>query len=97
MCSAKGGAVVHLHPSPPLREIGSWYKAGAIISPMEFLDLVAYSYEQGKRVLENRKAETLKENGQFLTPPSIARYMTRQLGQIQNGAFLLHALANKYA
>lgn len=56
---------------------------------MEILDLVAYSYEQGKRILENRKAETLKEYGQFLTPPSVARYMAKQLGQIENGASLL--------
>jgi len=52
-------------------------------------DLVAYSYEQGKRVLEKRETNTLKEHGQFLTPPSIARYMAKQLGQIQNGASLL--------
>jgi len=52
-------------------------------------DLVAYSYKQGKNVLENRKAETLKELGQFLTPPSVARYMAKQLGQFQNGMSLL--------
>ena len=52
-------------------------------------DLVVYSYEKGKSILENRGADILKENGQFLTPPSIARYMAKQLGQIQNGASLL--------
>jgi adenine-specific DNA-methyltransferase len=56
---------------------------------MEISDLVAYSYEQGKRVLEKREANTLKEHGQFLTPPAVARYMAKQLGQIQNGAVLL--------
>lgn len=56
---------------------------------MEIADLVAYSYEQGKRVLEKREANTLKEHGQFLTPPAVARYMSKQLGQIQNGASLL--------
>jgi adenine-specific DNA-methyltransferase len=56
---------------------------------MEISDLVSYSYEQGKRVLEKRETNTLKEHGQFLTPPSVARYMAKQLGQIQNGASLL--------
>jgi adenine-specific DNA-methyltransferase len=56
---------------------------------MGFLDLVAYSYDQGKRVLEKRETDSLKEHGQFLTPPSVARYMAKQLGQIQNGASLL--------
>jgi adenine-specific DNA-methyltransferase len=56
---------------------------------MEILDLVAYSYEQGKRVLEKREIDSLKEHGQFLTPPSVARYMAKQLGQIQNGDSLL--------
>ncbi len=56
---------------------------------MEIADLVAYSYEQGKRVLEKREASTLKEHGQFLTPPAIARYMAKQMGQIQDGASLL--------
>jgi len=58
-------------------------------------DLVTYSYKQGKRVLEKRETNTLKEHGQFLTPPSIARYMAKQLGQIQNGASLFHTLGNK--
>ncbi len=66
-----------------------WQVVGCIILPMEILDLVAYSYEQGKRVLEKREIDSLKEHGQFLTPPSVARYMARHLGQIQNGASLL--------
>jgi adenine-specific DNA-methyltransferase len=56
---------------------------------MEILDLVAYSYEQGKHVLEKREADSLKEHGQFLTPPSVARYMAKQLGQIKDGDSLL--------
>ena len=56
---------------------------------MEILDLVAYSYEQGKRVLEIREIDSLKEHGQFLTPPSVARYMAKQLGQIKDGDSLL--------
>lgn len=56
---------------------------------MESLDLVHYAYEQGKRVLETREANTLKEHGQFLTPPSVARYMAKQLGQIQDGDVIL--------
>lgn len=56
---------------------------------MEVVDLVTHSYELGKRILEKREANKLKEHGQFLTPPSVARYMARQLGQIQDGAFLL--------
>lgn len=53
------------------------------------VDLVALSYEQGKRVLDKRGTNTLKEHGQFLTPSSVARYMAKQLGQLQNGASLL--------
>ena len=56
---------------------------------MEVFDLVAHSYELGKRVLETRETNALKEHGQFLTPPSVARYMAKQLDQIQDGACLL--------
>jgi adenine-specific DNA-methyltransferase len=52
-------------------------------------DLVAYSYEAGKHLLATRSPETIKEQGQFLTPPIVARYMAKQLGPIQNGAKLL--------
>jgi adenine-specific DNA-methyltransferase len=52
-------------------------------------DLVANSYELGKRILEKRQAQTLKEHGQFLTPPSVARYMAKQLGEIPSSASLL--------
>ena len=60
-----------------------------IISTMEILDLVKYSYEQGKRVLEKREFETLKEYGQFLTPPNTASYMAKRLGQIHSGATII--------
>lgn len=56
---------------------------------MERLDLVTYSYEQGKRVLERKNPESLKKYGQFLTPPTVARYMAKQLGTIKNGDTLL--------
>lgn len=51
---------------------------------MEISNLVDYAYEKGKRVLEKREVNHLKEHGQFLTPPSIALYMAKQLGEIQN-------------
>ncbi len=60
-----------------------------IIKTMENLDLVAYAYEQGKRVLEKREMTSLKEHGQFLTPPAVARYMAKQLGQVKTGDSLL--------
>jgi adenine-specific DNA-methyltransferase len=53
------------------------------------LDLVTYSYDQGKRILEKRQLHSLKEHGQYLTPPSVARYMAKQLGGIPSGARLL--------
>jgi adenine-specific DNA-methyltransferase len=56
---------------------------------MEISSLVDYSYEKGKRVLEKREFKLLKEHGQFLTPPSVARYMAKQLGEIQNKDSLL--------
>ena len=61
----------------------------AIISTMEVFDLVNFSYEQGKKALESRKSEALKKYGQYLTPPKIARYMAKQLGQINNGDNIL--------
>ena len=50
---------------------------------------MTHSYELGKYILEKRQVQTLKENGQFITPPSVARYMAKQLGDIQNGANIL--------
>jgi hypothetical protein len=60
---------------------------------MEILDLVNYSYEQGKRILEKRKSETLKEYGQFLTPPNTAHYMAKRLGRIRSGATVATAVS----
>lgn len=56
---------------------------------MDISDFVSYSYQQGQKVLKGRDIETIKAQGQFLTPPSIARYMAKQLGEILNGATLL--------
>jgi hypothetical protein len=56
---------------------------------MEISDLVEYSYQLGKRALEKRELEIVKKQGQFLTPPAVARYMAKQLGQITNGDSLL--------
>jgi adenine-specific DNA-methyltransferase len=56
---------------------------------MEPTDLVSYSYEQGEKILEKRSSNTLKEQGQFLTPPNIARYMAKQLGAMKSGDVLL--------
>ena len=51
---------------------------------MEILDLVAYSYETGKRVLEKKSLETLKIHGRFLTLPASAQYTAKQLGRLKN-------------
>lgn len=56
---------------------------------MEVFDLVSFSYEQGKKTLEKRDIESLKEHGQYLTPPKVARYMAKQLGEIKNGDNIL--------
>lgn len=64
---------------------GEWL----IILSMEMLDLVAYSYEQGKRILERKSPETLKKYGQYLTPPAVARYMAKQLETFESGNTLL--------
>jgi len=42
-------------------------------------DLVAYSYKQGKRVLEKKSLEILKEHGQFLTHSTVAQYIAKQI------------------
>ena len=56
---------------------------------MEVFDLVNFSFEQGKKTLEKKNLETLKEFGQYLTPPKVARYMAKQLGEIKNGDNIL--------
>ncbi|OQY30108.1 MAG: hypothetical protein B6243_10745, partial [Anaerolineaceae bacterium 4572_5.2] len=56
-------------------------------------DLVTESYELGQKILEKRDSKTLKEHGQFLTPPTIAHYMAKQLGDIYSGARILEPAA----
>jgi len=56
---------------------------------MKSLDLVGHAYEQGKRVLAKRDAESLKEHGQFLTPPNTAHYMANRLGKISSGSAII--------
>jgi hypothetical protein len=56
---------------------------------MTLLDSVSLSYEEGKRILERRSLNSLKEHGQFLTPPPVARSRAYQLGDIRDQARLL--------
>ncbi|MCI0518690.1 MAG: N-6 DNA methylase, partial [Chloroflexi bacterium] len=51
--------------------------------------LTAYSYRLGKALLENRSAQHLKEYGQYLTPPGVARFMASQLDAPRYGARVL--------
>ncbi len=61
-----------------------------MISKMtQISDFVSYSYEAGREILNGKTADLIKEQGQFLTPPPVARYMARQLGAIEQGAHLL--------
>jgi hypothetical protein len=69
-----------------------WEGGDAIISQMDISDLVKFSYEQGKRTLEKREPEILKQHGQFLAPPAVARYMAKQFGKIKNGSTNLNLL-----
>ena len=48
-------------------------------------DLVDYSFNVGNHVLRNRDENSIKRAGQFLTTPSIARFMARRLGSVQDG------------
>jgi adenine-specific DNA-methyltransferase len=52
-------------------------------------DLVSYSLEHGQRVLDKRSETYRKENGQFFTPTTVARFMARQLGAIRSGDRIL--------
>ncbi|MBN2549222.1 MAG: Eco57I restriction-modification methylase domain-containing protein [Anaerolineales bacterium] len=52
-------------------------------------DLTTFSFNLGSNALKNRPEKNLKEKGQFLTPPSVAAYMARQLGPIRDGGRLL--------
>jgi len=46
------------------------------------VDLVTESFAAGQRVLERRSSAARKLHGQFLTPPTVARYMADQLGAL---------------
>ncbi len=52
-------------------------------------DLLAHSLDAGNGVLATRTQEQRKRLGQFLTPPSVARYMAHQLGPLQDGDRIL--------
>jgi adenine-specific DNA-methyltransferase len=52
-------------------------------------DLVTYSFERGQAALAERSDKYRKEHGQFLTPPAVARYMARQLGNFRAGDRIL--------
>lgn len=53
------------------------------------MDLVKYSFEVGEQILARRSQADRKRLGQFLTPPTIARYMARQLGPFCDGDTIL--------
>ena len=72
-----------------IRQVDERLTVDAIISIMEVLDLVKFSYEQGKKVLESRNSESLKKYGQYLTPPKVAHHMAKQLGKIESGDNIL--------
>lgn len=47
------------------------------------------SLEIGQSILARRSSHSRKENGQFLTPAPLARFMAKQLGTVQNGDVIL--------
>ena len=53
------------------------------------LDFVRRSFELGERILARRAEASRKQNGQFLTPPVVARFMARQLGRLRSGDRIL--------
>jgi adenine-specific DNA-methyltransferase len=53
------------------------------------LDLLNHSFNAGSSLLATRTQEQRKRLGQFLTPPTVARYMVHQLGPLQNGDRIL--------
>lgn len=53
------------------------------------MDLVTYSFDIGEQILARRSQAERKRLGQFLTPPTIARYMARQLGPFRDGDTIL--------
>ncbi|MEW5988838.1 MAG: BsuBI/PstI family type II restriction endonuclease [Chloroflexota bacterium] len=52
-------------------------------------DLVAYSYELGRQILRGRSEQRRKALGQYLTPPAVARFMSRWLGSLPQGGRVL--------
>lgn len=52
-------------------------------------DLLAHSLSAGNGVLATHTQEQRKRLGQFLTPPTVARYMAHQLGPLQDGDRIL--------
>ncbi|MGC9395819.1 MAG: BsuBI/PstI family type II restriction endonuclease [Anaerolineae bacterium] len=52
-------------------------------------DLVTESFVVGERILAMRSPQKRKALGQFLTPPTIARYLARQLPPMRDGDHVL--------
>jgi adenine-specific DNA-methyltransferase len=55
----------------------------------EGFDLLAYSLDAGNDILATHTQEQRKRLGQFLTPPTVARYMAHQLGPLRDGDRIL--------
>jgi adenine-specific DNA-methyltransferase len=55
----------------------------------EQFDALAYSLQRGQAVLAGRAEAQRKDEGQFLTPAPIARFMARSLGKLREGAHVL--------
>ena len=53
------------------------------------LSFLNESYENGESYLDSKSKEDRKENGQYLTPPVVARYMASQIGDLEEGARIL--------
>ncbi len=53
------------------------------------MEFTQRGFEAGQRILDRRSNLTRKQNGQFLTPPPLARYMADQLGTIADGDHIL--------
>jgi adenine-specific DNA-methyltransferase len=53
------------------------------------LDIVAHCFIHGQELLTKRTSYSRKQLGQFLTPPTVARYMARQLRPQREGCRVL--------
>jgi len=51
--------------------------------------LCSFAYEEGKKILSERTGEEKKENGQFLTPPKIARYIAQNVAPLPDSGRVL--------